>query len=56
LAELYQVQGDIKNAREYCQQALTLATELDIPLAEECRELKEELKKSRASEEDESAR
>jgi tetratricopeptide (TPR) repeat protein len=43
LAELHQVLGEIELARQYCQQALELATELGIPLADECRTLQEEI-------------
>lgn len=46
LAELHQALGQLKEARQYCQQALALATELGIPLVEECRQLQEELAKS----------
>ena len=40
LAALYQILGDTKLAYECCVQALAIATELDIPLANECQELK----------------
>jgi tetratricopeptide (TPR) repeat protein len=40
LAALYQILGDTKLAYECCVQALAIATELDIPLAKECQELK----------------
>ncbi|MEM7712368.1 MAG: tetratricopeptide repeat protein [Cyanobacteria bacterium P01_A01_bin.68] len=43
LAELHQALGEVEVACQYCQQALALATELGIPLAEECKKLKEEL-------------
>lgn len=43
LAQLHQQTGEIDLAREYCDQALALANELGIPLAEECRNLKEQL-------------
>jgi tetratricopeptide (TPR) repeat protein len=39
LAELHQVLGKVEVARQYCQQALALATELGIPLAAECEAL-----------------
>lgn len=39
LAELNQALGEIETARQYCQQALALATELKIPLVTECEEL-----------------
>ncbi len=47
LATTHQRMGQLSLAREFCQQALMIATELDIPLAEECRKLKEELEKIR---------
>ena len=50
LAELHQVLGEIEMAQQYCQQALTLATELGIPLAKECQKLKKELEEWGASE------
>jgi hypothetical protein len=43
LAELHYKIGQPNQALEYCEQALALATELGIPLAEECKKLKEEL-------------
>jgi tetratricopeptide (TPR) repeat protein len=43
LAELHQALGESEIARQYCQQALALATELDIPLAKECRQLMAQL-------------
>ena len=43
LAALYQISGDTKLAYECCVQALAIATELDIPLANECQELKKVL-------------
>lgn len=43
LAELHQKTGPIDLARRYCDQALALAIELGIPLAEECRSLKNKL-------------
>ena len=46
LAELHQALGEIEEARQYCQQALALATELSIPLADECRTLQEEIEDS----------
>jgi hypothetical protein len=39
LAELHQARGESEVARQYCQQALALATELGIPLAAECEAL-----------------
>ncbi len=39
LAELHQALGDLDLARQYCQQALALATELGLPLAAECEAL-----------------
>ncbi|MEM9486385.1 MAG: tetratricopeptide repeat protein [Cyanobacteria bacterium P01_F01_bin.116] len=39
LAEVHQALGEIETARQYCQQALVLATELGIPLVAECEEL-----------------
>jgi hypothetical protein len=39
LAELHQALGKVEVARQYCQQALALATELGIPLAAECEAL-----------------
>lgn len=39
LAELHQALGEVEMARQYCQQALALATELGIPLAAECEAL-----------------
>jgi tetratricopeptide (TPR) repeat protein len=49
LAHLHQTLGTVKVALQYCHQALALATDLDIPLAEECRKLAEELEKSGAT-------
>jgi tetratricopeptide (TPR) repeat protein len=46
LTELYQKLGKVKVARQYCEQALVLATELGIPLADECRKLREEIENS----------
>ncbi|MBD2059038.1 tetratricopeptide repeat protein [Oculatella sp. FACHB-28] len=43
LAELHQKLGEADVAREYCEQASALATELGIPLVEECQKLWEEL-------------
>lgn len=43
LAELYQALGEVEMARQYAQQALALATELDIPLKAECEALLAEL-------------
>ena len=39
LAELHQAFGEMETARQYCQQALSLATELGIPLKAECEAL-----------------
>ena len=39
LAELHQALGEMETARQYCQQALSLATELGIPLKAECEAL-----------------
>ncbi|MCC3473502.1 MAG: tetratricopeptide repeat protein [Microcoleus sp. PH2017_15_JOR_U_A] len=39
LAELHQAMGEFDVARQYCQQALALATELGIPLVAECEAL-----------------
>jgi len=44
LAELHQKLGEAEVARGYCEQALALATELGIPLVEECKELNQQLK------------
>ena len=38
-AELHHALGEIEMARQYCQQALALATELGLPLAAECEAL-----------------
>ena len=46
LAELHQALGEVKVAQQYCQEALELAIELGIPLAEECRKLQEEIEAS----------
>jgi tetratricopeptide (TPR) repeat protein len=43
LAELHYKIGQPDQAMEYCEQGLAIATELRIPLAEECQKLKEEL-------------
>ncbi|MDX2217100.1 MAG: tetratricopeptide repeat protein [Oculatellaceae cyanobacterium bins.114] len=43
LAEVHQALGEIKVPREYCQQALAVATELGIPLKADCEKLLEEL-------------
>jgi tetratricopeptide (TPR) repeat protein len=45
LAEFYQDLGERDRALKYCEQALAISTKLGIPLAEECRKLKEELEK-----------
>ncbi len=39
LAEVHQALGEVEVARQYCQQALALATELGIPLAADCEAL-----------------
>ncbi len=39
LAQLHQILGELAVANQYCQQALSLATELGIPLAAECEAL-----------------
>jgi hypothetical protein len=39
LAELHQALGEGAVARQYCEQALALATELGIPLKAECEAL-----------------
>ncbi len=43
LAELHKALGNIEMARQYCQQALELATELGIPIAAECEALMKSL-------------
>jgi tetratricopeptide (TPR) repeat protein len=43
LAELHKALGDIEVARQHCQHALELATELGIPIAAECEALMESL-------------
>ena len=43
LAEAYPQLGNHSLALEYCDRALAIATELGIPLAKECQELKEKL-------------
>ena len=43
-AKLYCKLGDRTLALEYCDRALSIATELGIPLAKECQELKEKLR------------
>ena len=43
LAELHQALGEVEVARQYCQHALALATELGIPLTAECQTLMQEL-------------
>jgi tetratricopeptide (TPR) repeat protein len=50
LAEMHQALGEVEVARQYCQQALMLATELGIPLAEECQKLMEKLEERGAPE------
>mgnify|MGYP002777061927 CR=1 FL=1 len=49
-AHLHQALGEVEVARQYCQQALELATELGIPLTEECQKLMKELEERGASE------
>jgi tetratricopeptide (TPR) repeat protein len=44
LAELHQSLGKVAVAQQYCQQALALATELDISLKEDCEQLMTNLK------------
>lgn len=46
LAKLHQKLCEYDAALRYCSQALEISGELGIPLVEECRKLKEELKKS----------
>jgi tetratricopeptide (TPR) repeat protein len=46
LAELYQKLGEADVAREYCEQALALATELGIPLKAECETLLQQIETS----------
>ena len=41
LAVLHQVRGDIDIALNLCDRALSIATELGLPFAQECHELKE---------------
>ncbi|MEW6493482.1 MAG: tetratricopeptide repeat protein [Cyanobacteriota bacterium] len=48
LAELYQKLGHHQLALKFCDQALAIATELGIPEAKECQELKEKLLKEEA--------
>jgi tetratricopeptide (TPR) repeat protein len=43
LAELHHKTGSIELARQECDRALAIATELGIPLVEECKKLKVEL-------------
>jgi len=43
LAGIYQKLGNSLLTLEYCDRALSIATELGIPLAKECQELKEQL-------------
>lgn len=43
MAKLYTNLGDRTLALEYCNHALSIATELGIPLAQECQALKEKL-------------
>ena len=42
-AELYQAMGELKEARQYCQQAQVMATALGIPLAAECEALLQQI-------------
>lgn len=44
LAELHQAMGEFEVAQQYCQQALSLAKELDIPLVAECEALQLKMK------------
>ena len=46
LAELHQALDEIEVAQQYCQQALTLAEELGIPLKSDCEELLQQLETS----------
>ncbi|WP_103670403.1 hypothetical protein [Pseudanabaena sp. BC1403] len=46
LAELYKDLGELVVAQQYCQQALVLATELNIPLATDCEILRQNLQES----------
>jgi tetratricopeptide (TPR) repeat protein len=46
LAELYQALGEVEVARQYCQQALILATELVIPLKAGCEALLQQIETS----------
>ncbi len=43
LALLHLILGEGTLAFQYCDRALSIATELGIPLAKECQELKEQL-------------
>jgi ABC-type phosphate/phosphonate transport system ATPase subunit len=43
LATIHHQLGNLDLAHEYCDRALSIATELGIPLAKECQELKEKL-------------
>ncbi|MBD1881361.1 tetratricopeptide repeat protein [Coleofasciculus sp. FACHB-T130] len=43
LARLHQRLGDLGLANEYCDRALSIATELNLPLAKECQQLKKKL-------------
>jgi len=43
LAKIHLILGDAVLALKYCNQALIIATELGIPLAKECQDLKEKL-------------
>lgn len=50
LADLYQNLGDRVLALDYCTQALTISTELGIPLAQDCQKLTEILQNEAISE------
>ena len=43
LAKTYYTLGELTLGLEYCDRALSIATELGIPSAQECQELKEKL-------------
>ena len=43
LTELHHKLGDLTLAIEYCDRALAIFTELGVPQAKECQELKEKL-------------
>ena len=48
LAELHQALGEVAVARQFCEQALALATELGIPLKAECETLLQALEQGEA--------